>query len=515
MAAAKIRRSWYRGESRHGERPSWKQVAIGFLCTFTFAVSLKATARADVDLVSIGGAPVTMSVWMRTREYIWSYFQPGLIGGKTYDNRYNYQANTLRFGLGYQLNGIKFYVEGMNPTLFDLPSHAIAPKPTGQLGLGANYFLIQKEGLDSNLFLKQGYLELRDGMVEGLDVRGGRFEFNEGQDLMPKDPQLKWIVLNQISQRLIGNFGWSDAMRSFDGAMVSYGHPNWNVTAMYGIPTRGVFDLDGMDEIRKVDVVYTALNGLLHRQWGDLLGRTFFIWYDDNRHLTPVDNEPGRAAAANHRAISIETLGTDIAGTYRVGPGTADGLVWGAYQFGNWGDQIQSAWAAVAQMGYRFDDVPWKPWSRAGFQMTSGDSTPKNDVHSTFFQILPTPRVYALNPIYNMMNEIDANAELVLDPLSNLESRTTFHSLWLSSSKDLWYNGGGAFDGHIFGYAGRPSFGKSYLGSELDTGLTWKLRRHLQLSLFAGHFFGGSVVKANFPAGSGETFGYAESIVTF
>lgn len=45
-----------------------------------------------------------------------------------------------------------------------------------------------------------------------------------------------------------------------------------------------------MYEIRKVDVIYTALNGMFVRRWGNLLGRTFFIWYDDNRGLTPADN---------------------------------------------------------------------------------------------------------------------------------------------------------------------------------------------------------------------------------
>jgi hypothetical protein len=493
---------------------AYRKSLTAYLGALALLFACSVPAHADIDLISIGGQPVTFSAWMRTREYVWSYFQPGVIAGKSYDNRYNYQANSLRFGLGYKIKGLKFFLEAMNPTVFDLPSHALAPAPAGALGLGANYFAIQKEGLQSNLFLKQGYLELTDLPIEGLNVKGGRFEFNEGQDLVPASPQLKWIVTNQIAQRLIGNFGFSDVMRSFDGAELTYGSPNWNLTTMYGVPTRGVFDLDGMDEIRKVDVVYGALNGLMHHASGELLGRAFFIWYDDNRHLTPVDNQPVVAAAANHHAISIETLGADVAGTYHIGPGTADGLVWGAYQFGNWGDQTQDAWAAVAQSGYRFDDLPWKPWARLGFQMSSGDSTRNNDVHSTFFQILPTPRVYALNPIYNMMNAIDANAELVLDPLSSVESRTTFHALWLSSSKDRWYYGGGAFDGHIFGYVGRPSFGKSYLGSELDTGLSWKLCRYLQVSFYAGHFFGGSVVAANFPGGRGETFGYAETILS-
>jgi Alginate export len=486
-----------------------------FLFVPVFVIGMNAPTRANIDLISIAGEPVTLNVWMRTREYVWSYFQPGTINKQTYENRYNYQDNTLRFGLGYQINGVKFYIEAMNPTFFDLPSHAIAPAPSGNLGLGANYYAVHQKGLDSNIFLKQGYIAFGQQILEHLYIKGGRFEFDEGQDLVPEDAQLKWIVLNQISQRLIGNFGFSDVMRSFDGAMVRYGEPNWNLTAMYGVPTRGVFDNDGMDEIRKVDVIYGALNGLLERASGNLLGRAFFIWYDDNRGLAPVDNQPVAAAAANHSAISIESPGADAAATYHLGPGTADAMVWGTYQFGNWGDQIQSGWATAAQIGYRFGDLPWQPWPRAGFQMSSGDSTPNNNVHSTFFQILPTPRVYALNPVYNMMNNLDASTELVLNPLSNVEWRSTFHSLWLSSSKDLWYYGGGAFDNHIFGYIGRPSFGKSYLGSELDTGITWKLRRYLQLYFFTGHLFGGSVVAANFPSGRGETFGYAESTFSF
>jgi len=488
--------------------------AIVIVSVLIFTFGSNTIAFAQIDLLSIGSEPVTLSLWMRTREYVWSYFQPGVIEKKTYENRYNYQSNSLRAGLGYSIKGFKLYVEGMNPTLFDLPSHATAPAPAGFLGLGANYYSIHQEGLDSNVFLKQAYVEFGRQLAKGLNLKGGRFEFNDGQDLVPEDGHLKWLVLNEVSQRLIGNFGWSDVMRSFDGAMVRYGRPDWNFTAMYGVPTRGVFDLDGMDEIRKVDVIYTALNGMFVRRWGNLLGRTFFIWYDDNRGLTPADNEPAKQASANHRTISVKSAATDLTGTYRLGSGTADTLMWAAYQFGDWGRQSQRAWAALAQVGYCFDDIPWKPWPRAGFQMSSGDSTPNNNVHGTFFQILPTPRVYALNPIYNMMNNIDGSAEFVLDPLSNVESRTTFHSLWLSSSRDLWYYGGGAFDSHIFGYIGRPSFGKSYLGSELDTGVTWKLSSYLQMSIFAGHFFGGPVVTASFPAGRGETFGYAESILS-
>ena len=129
--------------------------------------------------------------------------------------------------------------------------------------------------------------------------------------------------------------------------------------------------------------------------------------------------------------------------------------------------------------------------------------------------MLPTPRLYALNPVYNMMNLTDVLAELILFPRSDVNVRTTLHGLWLSSSHDLWYAGGAAFDDHIFGYTGRPSFGKSYLGSVLDSGLTWRASSHVSCSLYCGHMFGGSVAAANFPAGREETFGYLETTGSF
>ncbi|HTT74795.1 MAG TPA: alginate export family protein [Candidatus Binataceae bacterium] len=492
----------------------FRGLATAFFTTFLLAVQ-KLPASAEIDLFDINGAPVTASGWMRTREYVWSFFQAGPIGGKSYQNSYNYQANVLRLGLGYATEDFKLFTEFEDPALLNLPSSAIAPPPPGALGLGGNYYQPQQESSDASIFLKQGFVEFGSRILQGLNIKGGRFEFNEGQDLMPSDPQLRWIVNYQISQRLIGNFGFSDVMRSFDGAVTRYGDANWNVTAMYGVPTRGVFDLNGWDEIRKTDVVYAALNGQRAHRYGNALGRIFFIWYDDNRGLVPVDNQPASAAAKNRSAIGIETAGADAAATVQLGPGTADAMVWGAYQFGDWGSQSQQAYASVAQMGYRLNDFRWKPWLRFTWQMASGDSNPNNNVHGTFFQILPTPRMYALNPIYNMMNNIDAGSELILSPLANLESRTTMHALWLSSSYDRWYAGGGAFDSHLFGYTARPSFGKSYLGTELDTGLLWKVSKYLSASIFAGHFFGGSVAAANFPQGRGETFGYVESLLSF
>jgi hypothetical protein len=470
-----------------------------------------------MDLTTIDDEPLTLSGWIRFRDYTWSYFNAGPVPSAFgNDNQYNYPALVARLGIGYQLDGVKLFVEGMNPTFFGLPDDAIAPAPKGALGLGANYYSVRKESFDSSVFLKQGYVEFGGQILKDLAVKGGRFEFFDGKDLPVEDRQIQWITDNRVAQRLIGNFGWSDVMRSFDGAQVGYGGQNWRALVFYGVPTRGVFDLNGMDEISAVDVIYAALSGFrTDGAWGNSLGRVFYIWYDDNRGLVPVDNEPASSAKKNLRSISIDTIGADFVHDVKLGPGTADFMVWGAYQFGNWGDQTQAAYAATAEAGYRFDDVPWTPWLRLGYDMASGDNNPNNGVHGTFFQILPTPRIYALDPIYNMMNSTDVLGELIIFPTADINLRTTLHGLWLSSNRDLWYYGGGAFDSHLFGYVGRPSLGNSYLGSVLDTSLTWNANRYLTFNLYGGHMFGGSVVAADFPNGREETFGYMEAVCQF
>jgi hypothetical protein len=490
--------------------------ALRLLAFALFLPALTGTlARAEIDLFSLDGSPVTLTASMRTRETVWSFFNPGPVANGNNNYQYNFQSNVIRFGAGYELDGIRFFAEAMSPAELELPPNALASPPAGALGTGANYYQTQQSRYTTSLFLKQGYVELGDDLIHGLKVKGGRFEFFDGTELTPTDPQLKWLVNNEVAQRLLGNFGFSDAMRSFDGASLQYGGRDWNALVMYGVPTRGAYDFNGMDEIRRTDVIYGALNKLLESQFGTSLGRAFYIWYDDNRGLIPVDNEPAAAAKTNTRTISISTLGGDFAHKLKAGPGSIDLLIWGAYQIGQWGKLNQSAYAYTMQAGYRFDHLPWMPWIRALYTFGSGDSDSHDSTHGTFFQILPTPRIYALTPIYNMMNTSDLGGQLILDPLKNLQLRTDLDALWLSSSRDRWYAGGGAFDNHLFGYMGRPSFGRSYLGTVVDASATWKVCSHWGLYFYAGQVFGGSVVGSNFPAGRALTFGYAESTISF
>jgi hypothetical protein len=493
-----------------------RALSAGYLLSFCFIVlGSPRPAFSQLSLFNIAGAPLILTGGIRTREYFWSYFDPAPAANGRIQNQYNDQANVLRLGLGYQTHGVKVFAEMMNPALFNLPANALAFSPLGPLGLGATYYVTNRESLGSSVFLKQGFIEFENDLLKGLDGKAGRFEFFDGADLIPVDPQLRWLVLNEIQQRLIGNFGWSDVMRSFDGGTVRYGKKNWNATLMVGIPTQGVFDLHGMNDVNKVNVAYGALNAGPDETWGNSVGRIFYVHYQDGRGLIPVDNEPAALAATNRAPIRIETIGADFVHTVRYGPGAFDALVWGAYQFGSWGNQAQRAGAFTAQLGYRFSRVNWQPWLRLLYTFASGDSNPNNGTHGTFYPILPTPRLYALDPFYNMMNLKDAGAELMMNPAKRIKWRTTLHGLWLASSRDLWYAGGGAYNNTLFGCVGLPSHGHDYLATVMNSGPTLKIDRHLSISFYIGHAFGGPVVTANFPSGHNETLIYAENKISF
>jgi hypothetical protein len=77
-----------------------------------------------------------------------------------------------------------------------------------------------------------------------------------------RTPRWQPLKLGRIAHRLIGNFGFSDVGRSFDGVQYSLNPPKWNVTLLAARPTRGVFQVDGWGEL-KANVFYGAVTGQL------------------------------------------------------------------------------------------------------------------------------------------------------------------------------------------------------------------------------------------------------------
>jgi hypothetical protein len=397
-----------------------------------------------------------------------------------------------------------------------MPTTAVMPAPLGQLGLGGSYSAANGGATSSSsIFLKQGNFTVKGlGGIAGQSIKAGRMEFIDGTELTPNHSTLVALKRDRIAQRLLANFGFSDVQRSLDGAQYVYSAPRLNVTVVAARPTEGVFQVNGWDEL-KINVFYGAVSG----QRGKFAAtdwRVFAIGYNDYR--TGVVKTDNRAAAVRNldgEHINIGTYGGHILQIVPTTAGPLDLLFWGALQTGTWGTQSHEAGAFAAEIGWQpavFTTI--KPWIRGGYDVGSGDDNAADGTHKTFFQVLPTPRIYARTPFFNMMNTKDAFGELILRP-KRVTLRSDIHVLRLAQSTDLWYSGGGAFQAGTFGYTGRPSNGQSTLGTLYDISADVTLTPHVSVGGYFGYAAGGLVTQAIYAGDKGVHLGFFELNLKF
>ena len=469
------------------------------------AASLGAQTN-NSDVIKLGDVDFTAT--LRLREYVWDWFQTPA----PYQNQYAYSGDLLRLNFAEKNGSFDFDEEIAVPFLLDMPKNATAPAPQGALGLGSNYFTANgNHQYAAMAFAKQLYT--RYHINESQSLQAGRFEFNDGTELAPRNATLATLKRDRISQRLIGTFGFSDVGRSFDGLHYDWLQPNQDITVVAATPTRGVFQTDGWGWNR-IGFGYAAYT----KEWGHgrhaADTRFFVIDYDDFRHILKTDNRPLAVRKGDTENIHIQTWGAHSIHAITTAPGTIDGIAWFAAQTGRWGTQTQLAAAFDLEAGFQPDILKSvKPWLRGGYTFGSGDGNPNDKTHGTFFQILPTPRPYARFPFFNMMNTEDAFGSLILRPHSKVTISSEYHSLRLTNVNDLWYSGGGAFQPWTFGYVGRAASGRRSLGNLYDTSVEYRANRHMTFTAYLGYTQGLAVMKEIYPAGKDGQFGYLEALL--
>jgi len=462
----------------------------------------------EAQAISVGDLNVSGSI--RVRSYSWDWFGAS-------DGDYTYPATIARAGLSQTRPSREWLVEFAMPVMVALPSTAIAAAPQGQLGLGASYFAANSASDNVGLFLKQGYVRFTGlGGVTGQSIRIGRMEFNDGAEVTPKNATLAALKRDRISQRLLGNFGFSDVGRSVDGAQYGLTTKTMNLTALAARPTQGVFQVEGWGQLN-INVFYAALTKQTGEDAHAGEWRVFALGYDDYRHgVLKTDNRPAAARATDTASIALGTYGGHFLQVVETRAGSLDGLAWGALQTGRWGALSQRAAAYALEGGWQpagLDRI--RPWFRGGYDYGSGDGDPTDGRHRTFFQVLPTPRIYARLPFYNMMNMRDGFGEAILRPRKDLTIRSDVHALRLAASNDLWYSGGGAFQPRTFGYTGRPSNGQTNLATLYDVSADYALNSRIGIGGYFADAAGHAVAESIYRTGTDIRFAYAELLVRF
>ncbi len=454
---------------------------------------------------------VTVSGTLRTRLEMWDFFD----GNANSD--YAYSGNIFRLSFARTGQKLDWQVELAAPFLLGLPDNAIAPAPQLQLGLGGNYYAANKNSRNAGMvFAKQGFVRLK-GLFGDKDqsLRIGRFEWMDGSEATPKDPTLAALKRDRVNQRLIGPFGWSHVGRSFDGFHYAANKGKTNYTLVGAIPTRGAFQVDGWGELKTGFVNASATqqvgSGKSLGEW-----RALAIYYQDWRHVVKTDNRTLAVRQQDLANIRIGTYGGHYLHKLDTNSGALNLLLWGVLQNGRWGRQDHKAGALDIEAGWQPKVLPkLKPWLQGGFFHSSGDGNSTDGRHSTFFQILPTPRPFARFPFYDMVNNEDFFGMLTLRPHKAVTLRSEFHALRLSNAKDLWYLGGGAFQPWTFGYIGRNTSGARSLANQWDVSADWNVNAHWNLNAYFGYADGKAAMHAIYPRGTNGKFGYLEMTYRF
>jgi hypothetical protein len=441
-----------------------------------------------VRMVAAQGLKVDAS-W-RVRGEHWDFFE-----APNADNRYAFLGSLLRVGVSGQRQRQDWRIELAQTTLVGLPDNARPPSH------GATYRAVNG-GRDGSLFVKQLFWRWRS--PSGWSLLLGRFEFSDGSERMPKDPTFQWLRRQRLQERLIGPFGFTHITRSFDGILGVWERPQGTFTLTLFRPTKGAFDLRANDELTRVTVAYGSWTFNPDPRSD---ARFFALYYRDTRPVLKVDNRPLANRQADRDAITITTLGGHFLRLVPDGQGRTDFLAWGAWQWGDWGRLKHRAFALAAEIGHQWD-TPWRPWLRLGAFLSTGDGNPNDGYHKTFFQVLPTPRLYARFPIYNLMNNRDLFMQLMLRPHRRLTLRLEAHRLWLSRLSDLWYAGGGAFNDTAFGYVGLGG-GTRRLMDVLDLSVDYAADPLTTWTLYLAKAWGKGAVRANF-VGTNATYAYLE-----
>jgi len=467
-------------------------------------IAIPAVAQTAAPAATPKSTPVTATLLLRERTNATQWFS-----ATPNAEQYGHQDSLLRLGITQRLRHFDYQLELGQSSEIALPLDAVSPVAAqGQLGLGGTYFAANGNNQDpAAASLRQGYVRYHF-KSEGDTLRVGRFEVFDGQETTPRNGSLLWLQTNRIAQRLIGNFGFSNGQRSFDGIEGKLGGGNWDLTAMAGRATQGVFNMNANPELN-VDIQYLALSRYLSKQ--RILVRGFALGYHDGRTgLTKTDNRSAAARAVDHKNIRIGTFGGDAIAALPLGKNTIDLLLWAAGQTGAWGLLDHSAGAIAIEGGLRLDQVRTKPWLRGGYLRTTGDNNNTDGTHNTFFQVMPTPRIYARCPYFNMMNSTDEMVQLVDKPSAKLDLRTDLHFLQLTAPTDFWYQGGGPFDNKVFGYTGRPGNNHGSFSSLYDISADYALNKRISVSMYYAHSFGKTVVGAIYPTQHDANYGYFE-----
>ncbi len=304
-----------------------------------------------------------------------------------------------------------------------------------------------------------------------MDIQQLYLYLNKPQGL----PFSFWIGRKEVRydrEALIGtSTGWGNYVFSYDGGMVTLDVPKLKIDCFYMQKRQP--NKNGFDNWFDNDHFYGYWFTYKDLPWQVKLDQYFLV--KDKKENDDIVYTLGFRVYDK----KLPTIDFDTSFVYQ----------WGNYVHGS-NKLDRSAYAVHAEAGYKFT---YGIKQRIGieYNYASGDDNPNDHDYGTFDKLYGADHgKYGLMDFFTWKNMHELQINHTIFPTKRLRFKMMLHAFWLATTKDAWYD----FTGNVL----RPAPNKdvsSYVGTELDFHLLYKISQHFTLISYGGHFFAGSYVK--------------------
>jgi hypothetical protein len=411
------------------------------------------------------------------------------------DNAF-FTQQLIRFGLNYDISpDVVFFVQ---------------PQVSHNWGTidSSDSDVINPNGTGSDLFLRQGFILVRNFLVPNLTMKAGR----------------QLVVWG--NHRIFGHFDWNNVGFTFDGVTMRYNHATVPVELGWlRVAEANCLDSAGGCGTGKAhqgdaDILFVRLP----MKFGAVAFEPTWIYEEGGASQNnpffggPGTNPPGGQAGNQSR----HTVGARIAGN----AGIVDSTFEGYWQFGEMGPTGSASNTRINALAVHLDagvtlPVPMQPRIGAEINYATGDSNcadinagaGKSGCGHTFSQLFPTNHIhFGYMDLMSWQNMLTYGGNLQLRPTPASHFEIGGHIMRLANKRDHWYGANQA----VFKTTPAGNDEKS-LGGEIDVVYTLFFQNnHVAWQIGYGHFFDGDYLKKNSDGQSNDqNWGYTQLWINF
>jgi len=353
---------------------------------------------------------------------------------------------------------------------------------------GYNYSILQRYSLHADLHAGSRlrfFIQLNSALENGSKYGPGPTDedklnvqnlFGEYKILRDASHQLSFRLGRQEidygSGRLLSVRDGNTTRQYFTGAKLMYTMPGFALDAFVLAADEvnvGVFDNRNSHQAN----LWGAYSNIKFQKAGNLALYYLGIRRDNAKF------EEGRELEVRHTLAAL---------FWRAGEGLTYNLE-AAYQFGQFGKGLISAWTTAIELGYTFANVRFKPSVNLRNDYISGDTRDGDGKLQTFNPLYPKGGYFGFNPLIGPSNLIDIHPYLSLVFTDRLSMQGDVVFNWRYSLQDGLYRPSGNFN-----TAGSGS-NHRFIGITYLVSADYQFNKHLSLSCGGQYFRVGGYIK--------------------